>query len=83
MKRIFFVLLWTLSLTPLFAGITTYTFTSVKWASTPSGWTSDKDASDYNAGRIYADGTLHMAGASVKTGSTGAGATSTDVFTDV
>jgi len=83
MKRIFFVLLWTLSLTPLFAGITTYTFTSAKWASTPSGWTSNKDASDYGAGRTYTDGSLHMAGASVKTGSTGAGATSTDVFTDV
>ena len=76
----------------VYAGVTTYTFTSVKWASkvgatvcdgSSDGWVSDKDASDYNAGRTYADGSLHDAGVSVKTGSTGAGATSVLEFTDV
>lgn len=76
----------------LTAGVTTYTFTSLKWASkveaTPcdgvsDGWISDKDASDYNAGRTYADGSLHMAGVSVKTGTSGAGATSVQSFEEV
>ena len=74
------------------AGVTTYTFTTVKWASkvgatvcdnATDGWISDKDASDYNAGRTYSDGTLHMAGVSVKTGTSGAGATSVQAFTDI
>lgn len=76
----------------LTAGVTTYTFTSLQWASkveaTPcdgvsDGWISDKDASDYNAGRTYADGSLHMAGVSVKTGTSGAGATSVQSFEEV
>ena len=76
----------------LWAGITTYTFTSKSWASkvdaticdgVSDGWICDKEASDYNAGRIYADGSLHMAGASVKTGTSGAGATSVQEFTEV
>lgn len=76
----------------LTAGVTTYTFTSLHWASkveatacdgVSDGWLSDKDASDYNAGRIYADGSLHMAGVSVKTGTSGAGATSVQSFEDV
>lgn len=93
MKKILFILC-TLFFVPLYiySGITTYTFTSVDWASkvgstvcdrTTDGWVCDKAASDYNAGRIYADGTLHSAGVSVKTGSTGAGATSVLEFTDV
>ncbi len=74
------------------AGVTTYTFTSLKWASKveatvcdgkTDGWVSDKEASDYNAGRVYTDGTLHMAGVSVKTGTTGAGATSVQSFEEV
>lgn len=74
------------------AGVTTYTFTSLKWASKvgasvcdgkTDGWVCDKEASDYNAGRVYADGTLHMAGVSVKTGTSGAGATSVLEFEDV
>lgn len=74
------------------AGVTTYTFTSIKWASKvgatacdgkTDGWISDKDASDYNAGRIYADQSLHMAGVSVKTGTSGAGCTSVLSFEDV
>ena len=74
------------------AGVTTYTFTSIKWASKvgatacdgkTDGWISDKDASDYNAGRIYADQSLHMSGVSVKTGTSGAGCTSVLSFEDV
>ena len=66
------------------AGITTYTFKSVSWTSDPAGgWVCDKEASAYDAGRIYADGTLHSAGVSVKTSSSGAGATSVLSFTDI
>ena len=66
------------------AGITTYTFKSVTWISDPAGgWVCDKEASAYDAGRIYADGTLHSAGVSVKTSSSGAGATSVLSFTDI
>ena len=74
------------------AGVTTYTFTSVKWASKveatvcdgkTDGWVCDKEASDYNAGRIYADQSLHMAGVSVKTGTSGAGCTSVLAFEDI
>ena len=66
------------------AGITTYTFKSVTWTSDPAGgWVCDKEASAYDAGRIYADGTLHSAGVSVKTSSSGAGATSVLSFTDI
>lgn len=79
-------------LSPLMAGVTTYTFTSVKWASKvdatvcdgqTDGWICDKEASDYNAGRTYTDGTLHMAGVSVKKATSGAGATSVLAFTDI
>ena len=94
MKKIFLAILIALvsNLSPVMAGVTTYTFTSLKWASKvgatvcdgkTDGWVSDKDASDYNAGRIYADGSLHMAGVSVKTGTSGAGATSVQRFEEV
>ncbi len=76
----------------LLAGVTTYTFTSLKWASkvgatvcdgVSDGWVCDKEATDYNAGRIYADGSLNSAGVGVKTGTSGAGATSVLEFEDV
>ena len=76
----------------LFAGITTYTFTSTNWASkidaTPcdgstDGWTCVKAGSAYDKGRIYADGSLHNAGVSVQTGESGAGAISVLAFEDV
>ena len=76
----------------LHAGVTTYTFTNANWKSkidatvcdgTTDGWVCDLAASDYNAGRTYADGSLHSAGVSVKTGSTGAGATSVLAFDQV
>lgn len=77
---------------PLFAGVTTYTFTSLKWASkvgaticdgTTDGWISNKDATEYNAGRLDAQGRLYSCGVGVKTGTSGAGATSVTVFEDV
>lgn len=93
MKKTILVLC-TLCMIPLLvcAGETKYTFTSLKWASTvgaivcdgkTDGWICDKEASEYNAGRVYADGSLHMAGVSVKTGTSGAGATSVQEFTEV
>ena len=76
----------------LFAGITTYTFTSTDWASkidaTPcdgstDGWTCVKAGSAYDKGRTYSDGSLHDAGVSVQTGESGAGAISVLAFEDV
>ena len=98
MKKIFLAILmallspFALSLSPLQAGVTTYTFTSLKWASKvgatvcdgrTDGWISDKDASEYNAGRYDAEQRLYSCGVGVKTGTTGAGATSVQSFTDV
>lgn len=74
------------------AGITTYTFTSFSWASkvgatvcdgTTDGWVSNQDGNSYNAGRVYADGSLNSAGVGVTTSATGAGATSVKSFTNV
>ena len=79
-------------MSPLFAGVTTYTFTSIKWASkvgatvcdgTTDGWISNKDATEYNAGRQDAQGRLYSCGVGVKTGTSGAGATSVIAFEDV
>ncbi len=76
----------------LMAGVTTYTFTSKTWSSkvgatvcdgTTDGWICDKEASSYDAGRTYADGSLNSAGVSVKTSSSGAGATSVLPFDNV
>ena len=92
MKKIFFILCALCLPLYLMAGVTTYTFTSTKWASkvgatvcdgTTDGWKSDKDGSAYDAGRTYTDGTLHDAGVSVQTGASGAGATSVLSFEDV
>jgi len=74
------------------AGVTTYTFTSVKWASKveatvcdgkTDGWISDKDASEYAAGRTDASSRLYSCGVGVKTGTSGAGCTSVVTFEDV
>jgi len=93
MKKFFFCLL-TVIICPLslLAGVTTYTFTSVKWASkvgatvcdgVTDGWICDKEASSYDGGSVYPDGTQHRAGVSVKTGTSGAGATSVLEFEEV
>ena len=92
MKKILYLCL--LSVLPLcaHAGITTYTFTSVNWASkidaTPcdgqtDGWVCDQAASEYNTGRNDAEGRLYSQGVSVKTGTSGAGATSVLAFDQV
>ena len=95
MKRIIFILC-TLFLVPLYllAGVTTYTFTSYKWASsvgekicdgTTDGWVSDKDAYNqtYSNGYNDAQGLPYGWGVSVKKSTTGAGATSVIAFEDV
>ena len=75
-----------------FSTSTTYTFTSLKWASsvgtvrtdgTTDGWTSDKDASDYSTGRYDANNRLYSQGVAVKTGTSGAGCTSVISFNNV
>lgn len=92
MKRILLAIVLALGVYPLFAGVTTYTFTSLKWASkvgatvcdgTTDGWISNKDATEYNAGRLDAHGKLYSCGVGVKTGTSGAGATSVITFEDV
>lgn len=76
----------------LSAGITTYTFTSIQWNSqvnaTPcdgksDGWICNQSASEYMSGRNDAQGRLYSKGVSVKTGTSGAGATSVVVFEEV
>ncbi len=92
MKRILLAIVLVLGVYPLFAGVTTYTFTSLKWASkvgatvcdgTTDGWISNKDATEYNAGRLDAQGKLYSCGVGVKTGTSGAGATSVIAFEDI
>ena len=76
----------------MYAGVTTYTFTSKTWTSkvgatvcdgTTDGWKSDKDADSYSAGRNAADGRLYSCGVGVIKNVSGAGATSVQSFTDV
>ena len=76
----------------LFAGVTTYTFTSKDWKSKVDatvcdgkndGWISDKEAYEYSQGYTDASGRIYSRGVSVKTSTSGAGATSVVVFEDV
>lgn len=91
--RKFFIAI-TLCVLPLYlsAGVTTYTFTSLKWASKvdatvcdgqTDGWVCDKEATEYATGRVDAQGRLYSQGVGVKTGTSGAGATSVLAFEDV
>ena len=93
MKRILFILCALCTL-PVYicAGVTTYTFTSLSWASkvdaticdgTTDGWVCDKAATEYCTGRTDANGRLYSQGVGVKTGTSGAGATSVLSFEDV
>ncbi|MGN0187808.1 MAG: hypothetical protein ACI392_08725 [Paludibacteraceae bacterium] len=75
-----------------FAAQTTYTFTSITWESQvgtvttdgkTDGWVSNKKASSYSKGYVDAAGEPYGVGVSVKTGTTGAGATSVLPFTNV
>ncbi len=75
------------------AGITTYTFNSKKWASMVGseqcdgindGWTCDSAAYQYDKGSgPDAQGRIYSKGVSVKTSTSGAGATSVKSFTNV
>jgi hypothetical protein len=74
------------------AGVTTYTFSSLKWASKvgattcdgkTDGWICDKEATEYAFGRTDAQGRLYSCGVGVKTGTSGAGATSVVAFEEV
>ena len=81
-----------LTVLPLRAVTSTYTFLSPSWRSQigatvtdgkGDGWHSDGDATDYNAGRTDAAGRLYSCGVGVKTGTSGAGATSVIAFQGV
>ena len=76
----------------LFAGITTYTFTSKDWKSKvgatacdgkTDGWICDMEAYEYMQGYTDASGRVYSCGVSVKKSTSGAGATSVVVFEDV
>ena len=91
MKKIFSFLIL-LSCAYTYAGITTYQFTSLLWTSQvgatkcdgkTDGWKATKDGGAYDAGRIWADGSLHGAGVSVQTGQSGVEVTSIRSFTDI
>lgn len=75
-----------------YAGLTTYEFTSVNWASrcgtavcdnSSDGWISNLPASEVGAARTNPAGELMYAGVGVKTSTSGAGATSVKQFTNV
>lgn len=81
-KTLLYILL--LCTTNVFAGITTYTFTDIQWASKQGtvacdgkndGWISDKDGTEYSS--------LYQIGVKVTAKGTGAGATSVQSFTNV
>ena len=91
-RQLFLITLCTLFIVSAYAGVTTYQFTSIKWASkvgsetcdgTTDGWVCDKEASEYMDGRTDAEGRRYSQGVSVKTGTSGAGATSVISFTNV
>ncbi len=92
MKKSLFFLIILFAYTCAHAGITTYQFTSLQWASQvgatkcdgkTDGWVCDQQASEYMTGRTDAQGRLYSQGVSVKTGTSGAGATSVLSFTEV
>ena len=78
--------------TASYAGITTYTFTSIDWKSQvgatkcdgkTDGWVCDKEAHSYSDGYTDAQGRPYSRGVSVKTSTSGAGATSVVTFEGV
>lgn len=92
MRRYIITLAISLLSVSTFAGITTYTFTSINWASKngttvcdniSDGWLCDAVASEMGTGRNDAQGRLMYAGVGIKTGTSGAGATSVASFTNV
>jgi len=89
MKRILLTVVLAVSMLPLFAGVTTYTFTSKAWKSTVNGavsdeWICDKEATEYTTpGHPDASGRIFSQGVGVKTSTSGAGAHSQSVFEEV
>lgn len=92
MNRSFLTIIFALLCNTLFAGITTYTFTSKDWKSKvdatacdgkTDGWVCDKEAYEYSEGYTDATGRVYSRGVSVKKSTTGAGATSVVEFEDV
>lgn len=88
-QRIFILFALVLSF-PAFS--TTYTFTSLNWASkmdaiitdgVTDGFVCDVPAYEYTTGRFDAQDRLYSQGVGVKTSTSGAGATSVREFTDV
>ena len=75
-----------------YAETTIYTFTSKDWKSAinatvcdgkTDGWMCDKEAYDYQTGYVDAQNRVYGRGVSVKTGTSGAGATSIVTFEEV
>lgn len=92
MKKLHLIIFACLCACALRAGVTTYTFTSTSWASsvgaTPTdgqtdGWVCNMAAYEMGSPRNDAEGRLMYAGVGVKTGTSGAGATSVKSFTNV
>ena len=90
--KIFTTTICTLLCCYIFAGITTYNFLSEEWKSqvdaticngTTDGWICDKAAHSYTEGYTDAQGRIYSRGVSVKTSTTGAGATSIVEFENV
>ena len=76
MNRTFVTIILALLSNVLFAGVTTYTFTSKDWKSKvdattcdgkTDGWVCDKEAYDYSQGYTDATGRVYSRGVSVKT----------------
>ena len=92
MNRSLLTFIFALLCNALFAGITTYTFTSKDWKSEveatvcdgkTDGWVCNKEAYEYSQGRTDANNRLYSRGVSVKTSTPDAGATSVVTFEDV
>ena len=91
-KKLFSILVSLLATINMWAITTTYTFVGTDWKSRigtvtldgkTDGWKANMPATDYNAGYTDADGRLYSCGVGVKTGTTGAGATSVLSFTNI
>lgn len=92
MNRFLTIIFSALLCSTLYAGVTTYTFVSKAWKSQvdakicdgiSDGWVCDKEAYSYSEGYTDAVGRIYSRGVSVKTGTSGAGATSVVSFDEV
>ena len=92
MKYLLSIVLVCVALLHSHAETTVYTFTSKDWKSAinatvcdgkTDGWMCDKEAYDYQVGYVDAQNRVYGRGVSVKTGTSGAGATSIVTFEEV